>query len=75
MYGMIFINLPVLYHSNFKSDKLVSEYSKKYLTDLTDFELNNFERIYQGAKDMHMAHTAAGMEGQVQTLEQMQDFT
>ena len=65
MYGMIFINLPVLYMSNFKNDKLVTQYSQKYLADLTDFELNNFTRIYQGMKDKNMAHTAAGIETQV----------
>ena len=46
MYGLIFVNLPIFYISNGRSDKLINEYSKKYLADLSDFELNNFTTIY-----------------------------
>lgn len=51
MYGMIFFNLPIMYFSNAKNDRLVNEYSGKYLADLSDYELRNFEKIYSGLKD------------------------
>ena len=47
IYGALFISMPVFFISSTRVNKLYDEYSAKYLSDLSDSELMNFNKIYK----------------------------
>jgi len=44
---MPLIAFPTFYYSSIKAEKYSKAYSAKYLGDLSDFELDNFETLYE----------------------------
>ena len=44
---MPMVAFPTFYYSSKEADKYVRSFSQKYLNDLNDFELDNFETLYQ----------------------------
>ena len=47
LYAMPLIAFPSFYYSSLKTEKYSKAYSKKYLSDLNDFELDNFETLFE----------------------------
>ena len=47
LYTMPLIAFPTFYYSSIKAEKYSKAYSAKYLGDLSDFELDNFETLYE----------------------------
>ena len=47
LYAMPLIAFPTFYFSSLQTEKYSKAYSKKYLSDLNDFELDNFETLYE----------------------------
>ena len=43
-------NIPLWIQGNVRANKLTTQYSEKYLADLSDHELSNFDTIYKGLK-------------------------
>ena len=50
LYAMPLIAFPTFYYSSLKTEKYSKEYSKKYLSDLNEFELDNFETLFEQRK-------------------------
>ena len=44
---MPLIAFPIFYYSSLKAEKYSKAYSAKYLSDLNDFELDNFETLFE----------------------------
>ena len=46
IYGLIVFNSPLFFYSGYRAEGLANELAQKYLSDLSDLELCNFEDIY-----------------------------
>lgn len=47
LYTMPLIAFPTFYYSSLKAEKYSRAYSVKYLSELNDFELDNFETLFE----------------------------
>ena len=58
--GLAAFNFPFFTYSANKAEGLASDYADKYLSDLTDFELCNFEDIYLQMKQQAIMESPMG---------------
>ena len=50
IYAMPLVAFPTFYFSSLQTEKYSKEYSKKYLSELNEFELDNFEYLFEQRK-------------------------